>query len=110
MPAQRRRPFLTRYELCRLIGVRALCLSEGEPSAVRLDDHALQRDATYVAAYELYHGLLDACVMRDGKPVHVNEFVFPDELVVLLNTRDGGRRTAVCARAPAACVQKNLAP
>lgn len=83
---------LSRYEVARLVGIRALQISEGAEPRVRVNDERHRRDGIYVAATELYHGRLDACVVRGGTRVHVSKMRIPMDLATLLNTRDGGDR------------------
>ena len=80
---------LTRYEMARLVGIRALQISEGSEPHVIVSDERLRRDAVYVAARELYEKKMDACVMRGGAPTHVSKLTYPMDLVTMLNTRDG---------------------
>ena len=83
---------LTRYELARIVGMRALQLAE-EPPLVHLADESLRCDATYVAARELEARVLDMRVRRgDGTEIDVRTARFPPQLRALLDTRDGGTR------------------
>lgn len=84
--------FLTRYETTRLIGLRALQLSEGDEAKVMVEDEELRRNFVYVAACELYDGKLDARIQRTTGPRHVRELRAATELPLLLNTLDGGSR------------------
>ena len=83
---------LTRYEVARIVGLRALQISEGAEPRVFVTDERLRRDTVYVAALELYEKKMDACVVRGGKPTHVSMLNKPLDLVTMLNTRDGGER------------------
>ena len=83
---------LTRYEVARLVGIRALQLSEGSEPRVFVTDGRLRRDAVYVAALELYETNMDACVVRGGVSKHVSMLSNPLDLLTMLNTRDGGGR------------------
>lgn len=83
---------LTRYEVARLVGIRALQISEGSEPRVFVTDERLRRDAVYVAALELYTKKMDACVVRMGTSMHVSTLSNPLDLVTMLNTRDGGTR------------------
>ena len=85
---------LTRFEVARLIGIRAMQLEEGAVPGVCVGDEALRGDAVYVAARELEDGKLDACVRRAGQLAHVRDAHMPQELATLLNGKDGGRRRA----------------
>lgn len=84
---------LTRYEVTRLIGIRALQISEGSEPHVLVSDERLGRDSVYVAALELFEGRMDACVRRGGVNVHISRYQNPPDLKVVLNTRDGKTRT-----------------
>jgi DNA-directed RNA polymerase subunit K/omega len=83
---------LTPYEVTKIIGIRALQISEGVEPHVVISDERLRRDAVYVAARELYEGKADACVTRQGVPCHVSQFTHPMDLMTMLNTRDGSSR------------------
>jgi DNA-directed RNA polymerase subunit K/omega len=83
---------LTRYEVARLVGLRALQISEGSEPRVFVTDERLRRDDVYVAALELYEKKMDACVVRGGNSTHVSMLNKPLDLVTMLNTRDGGDR------------------
>ena len=85
---------LSRYELARLVGLRALQLSEGAEARVVVSDPALRLDAVFVAALELYTRVMDACVERGGARYHVSTAIFPPDLATMLNSRDGGTRPA----------------
>jgi len=83
---------LTRYEVARLVGIRALQISEGSEPRVLVANECLRRDAVYVAALELYEKKMDACVVRNGISKHVSMLSNPLDLVTMINTRDGGER------------------
>jgi DNA-directed RNA polymerase subunit K/omega len=84
---------LTRHEVTRVVGLRALQLSHGDVARVFVARDDLRNDMLYVAALELYEGRLDALVRRpDGSTVHTVEAQLPPHLLVLLDTRDGGSR------------------
>ena len=83
---------LSRYELARVIGLRALQLSEGQKADVFLKNDMLDCDFIYIAALEIYEKKLDACVLRKGNLVPVCGLQPPSDLVTLLNSRDGGSR------------------
>ena len=86
---------LTRYELARVVGLRALQLQGGAPPEVAIADEALRADAVYVAARELDARALDARIARaDGTTPHVRELRAPPELRGMLDARDGGARGA----------------
>lgn len=83
---------LSRYEVARLVGIRALQISEGSEPNVVVTEPRLRRDAIYVAALELHQKKMDACVVRNGQPRHVSTLSQPLDLTTMLNTRDGGAR------------------
>lgn len=83
---------LTRFEMAKIVGVRAMQLSEGHFSRVEVEDESLRHDYTYVASLELYRGLLDVCFKRGDEVLHVWDVVLPPDLEAYLNTRDGGTR------------------
>lgn len=80
---------LTRFETTRLVGLRALQISEGAEPTVNVQHPRLRRDSVYVASLELYNKRMDACVIRNGSTVHVSSLSFPPDLLTMLNTRDG---------------------
>lgn len=84
---------LTRYEMTRILGLRALQLDAGAMALVAVDDDALRRDPLYVAGCELEARKLDVMVRRgDSIEVHVRDAVLPSELQLFLDTKDGGTR------------------
>lgn len=83
---------LSRYEVARLVGLRALQLSEGAPPGVDVQHDKLRYDFVYVAALELYEKKLDACVMRADVAMHVSGATFPPDLATMLNSSDAGCR------------------
>lgn len=87
------RMLLSRYEVSRIVGLRALQLETGATPCVHLMDERLQQDFLYVAAAELVEGKLDVKVRRGtAEEVHVQDATFPPELYALLDTKDGGTR------------------
>lgn len=87
------RPRLTRYELSRLLGLRALQLAEGSQPHVHVHDEDLRQDFVYVAGLEIEGGHVDAMVQRAGGiRIHVSGMRVPPDLGILLDTRDGGSR------------------
>ena len=88
---------LTRYEVARIVGLRALQLDQGAPPLVRVEDETLRCDALYVAARELSAGVLDAKVRRADEDVHVRDARLPPELHAVLDTKDGRSRGAYAA-------------
>lgn len=84
---------LTRFEVCRLVSMRALELAEGAEARVIVDDAALRCDFLYVAAAELWEKVLDARVRRpDGSEIDVRQTRSSQEVLDYLNARDGGSR------------------
>lgn len=83
---------LTRFEVARAIGLRALQLEEGHEPRVACPDPALRRDTTYVAALEMHTRALPLRVVRNSLYVDASTLALPPELTALLNTRDGGSR------------------
>jgi len=88
-----RMPLLTRHEVARLLGLRALQLSHGATPAVEIDAK-LRGNTTYVAAMELCSGHLDAKIYRADTIVDVRMARLPPTLYILLDTFDGGSRGA----------------
>ena len=88
---------LTRYEVARIIGLRALQLDKGAAPRVTIEDETLRCDALYVAARELAAGVLDAKVRRADADVHVRDARMPPELHAVLDTKDGRSRGAYYA-------------
>jgi len=87
---------LTRYEVARIVGMRALQLETGQSSCL-LDTMPscprLRVDAVYLASLELAEGKLDVMVEREGIGLfHVRDAKCPQELFILLDTQDGGNR------------------
>ena len=87
-------PLLTRYEVARVVGLRALQLGDGASPMVHIEDETLRTDSVYVAARELEARLLKARVKRDHTTVDVHDARLPLSLYILLDTRDGGDRTS----------------
>lgn len=78
---------LSRYEVARVVGLRALHLSEGSPPHVQVESDQLKRDMIYIAALELRMGKLDAVVRReDGTCLHVKDARLPPNLDIFLDS------------------------
>lgn len=75
---------LSRYEIARIVGLRALQLSEGSLPIIILETS--NSNYIYTAAKELYERKLDVCVQRNGKLVHISEMDFVDDLETFLST------------------------
>lgn len=84
--------FLSRYEIARIVGLRALQLETGAVPLIHLMDERLQRDFLYVAALELASQKLDVIVRRKDIEIHIRDAMFAPELYALLDTKDGGSR------------------
>ena len=87
-------PLLSRYEVSRLVGLRALQLDAGAVPGVRVDDGALRRDSVYVAARELEARVLHALVRRAEGNVDVRTARLPVDLYSMLDTKDGRDRAS----------------
>jgi len=85
---------LTRYEAARVMGLRSLQLSEGSQANVTVADERLRQNFRYVAALELFKGVLDAQIRRNGTVFHVRDARFPACVTILLDTEDGGNRVS----------------
>ena len=87
-------PRLTRYEVTRLLGLRSLALSHGDPVNIPLPEGPLAQNTLYLAALELYHNKLDAKIERKhGELLHVADAKCPRSLLIYLDTEDGGKRS-----------------
>ena len=73
---------LTRYEIARLIGLRALQIDEGSTPfvVVKEDDNSLS-----IAAREIYERKLNAVISRNGDCHQVMTARFPRDLEITLN-------------------------
>ena len=91
---------LSRYEVSRLVGMRALQLADGAPPAVVVSDATLRMNPVYVSARELYERRMDARVARDTGDVHVRDLALPSALMQMLDSLDGGERSFVMPGAP----------
>jgi hypothetical protein len=72
--------------------MRSLQLSDGSDPRVVVKDPTLRTDFLYVAGLELEAHLMDAKVRRGDVETDVRNMRLPDDLYVLLDTRDGKRR------------------
>lgn len=84
---------MNRFEVARVVGLRAVQIADGANPAVHVEDEALRCDPVYVAALELHDGKLDARIERFGTEYHVSEARVPMELLTMLDSRDGGSRS-----------------
>lgn len=92
---------LTRYEVSRIVGLRALQLAETEPPRVQVHDARLRENAVYLATRELYEGQTDALVARgESGYVPVRACALPPDVALYLNTHDGGTRAAATLHVP----------
>lgn len=90
---------LTRYEVARLVGMRALELADGAPPAVTVGDIRLACDPLYVAAREMHERKLCARVVRShGPPIDAQTAAHPSCLKVMLDVRDGGKTHSTSER------------
>jgi len=97
---KRERMFLSRFEVARVIGLRALELSEGSAPLVDVPP-SMRCNPTYIAALEVWERELDARVLREGgEVVHVRKAHYPPMLKTLLDTYDGGEKRGDEAKAP----------
>jgi DNA-directed RNA polymerase subunit K/omega len=86
---------LSTFEVSRVVGMRALQLSAGASPLVEVDDESLRLNPAYVAARELYDGLLDFRVrLADGECVDTRTAATHPSLASFLDTTDGGERFA----------------
>ena len=84
--------FLSRYEATQIVGLRFLRLSEGDPPKLKLEE-PFCHNMMYVAARELEAGLLDVCVKRNGRCIHISELQMSMELLSMLDTMDNSCRS-----------------
>lgn len=84
---------LSRFEVTRIVGLRALELAGGAQPHVHVETPQMQCDFIYVAATELLEGRLDARIERGGCEFDVRQMRLPPTLAVLLDTKDGGHRS-----------------
>ena len=84
-------PTMSRFEMSRIVGLRAMQLESGVPSTMRLTVPShLRDDVIYIAARELEGRQLD---IRFGESQHdARSARLPPELFGLLDTKDGGTR------------------
>lgn len=75
---------LTRFEVAKLIGMRALQIYDGSDVKVVVDDPELRDNSLYIAALELRKGLLDARIVRDGFTIDVQSARMPESLDMIL--------------------------
>ncbi|MEM0099771.1 MAG: DNA-directed RNA polymerase subunit K [Desulfurococcaceae archaeon] len=73
---------LTRFEIARIIGVRALQLSMGAPPLIDLSNIEI-RDPVYIATIEIINGILPMSILRPGEKggyelVPVNRLLTPE--------------------------------
>ena len=117
LPAKRKRAgmldglphVLTRYEVGRIVGMRALQLAEAEVPRVDVADTRLRVNPIYVAARELHEGVLDALVARGAAGyVPVRACAVPPEVALYLNTQDGGVRPSATLHLPSSSVSTSV--
>lgn len=79
---------LTRYEVARIIGLRALQLEAGAPPFVVVEPQRLRCDMVYVAAKELAERLLPVLIKRaDGTLVEAKTAGLPVELFEVIDVK-----------------------
>lgn len=79
---------LSRFEVARLLGMRALQISEGDEVQVAVEDPRLKQNVLYVAALELYSQKIDARIKRGDQMIDVARARFPDSLQIVLSNFD----------------------
>ena len=82
-------PYLTKYEVSRIVGVRAAQLSMSAPTQIHAEEHG--GNFTYAAALELKRNLLDVVIRRNlpGNlfyEVNICELKMPSALDTLIAT------------------------
>lgn len=75
---------LTRFEVAKLIGMRALQIYDGSDVKVVVDDPELRDNSLYIAALELQKGLIDARIVRDDETIDVKSARLPDSLEMVI--------------------------
>lgn len=75
---------LTRFEVAKLIGMRALQIYDGSDVKVVVDDPDLRDNSMYIAALELQRGLVDARIVRDDETIDVKSAKMPESLEMLI--------------------------
>lgn len=84
---------LNKFEVSRLVGMRALQLAHGETPSVVVSEPNLRDDPLYVASLELYEGKLDALVKREDELlVDPRKVGCCESLALILDLKDGGTR------------------
>lgn len=69
---------LTKFEVSRIVGLRALQLESGAPSQLLVQEECLNQDFIYLAAMELKQGLIDFKLNR----------IYPNNQVVQVNGKN----------------------
>ncbi|MEM4717385.1 MAG: DNA-directed RNA polymerase subunit K [Desulfurococcaceae archaeon] len=90
---------LTRFEIARVVGVRALQLSLGSPPLLDISDVEV-KDPVYISILELINNILPMSILRPGESggyeiVPVNKLITPEikrYLGSILESWDIGRR------------------
>lgn len=75
---------LTRYEMTRIVGLRALQIEKGASPFV---DVSSNEDPVGIASRELEAGLIDCFVVRGDKEISIRDLILPNELFALLDTK-----------------------
>jgi DNA-directed RNA polymerase subunit K len=77
---------LSKYEMARILGARALQISEGAPIAVKLSEKDLEEvsyDPYRIAKIELEKGKLPIEILLRQKSVNINEEVLKNEAEIV---------------------------
>jgi DNA-directed RNA polymerase subunit K/omega len=87
------RKYLSRFEMARIVSLRAMKLSEGAKPKVFVEDKMLYSDPIYVACLELFHKKIDGLVQRGSEFYQIDSLESPIDLINILDARDGGERS-----------------
>ena len=83
---------ITKFEVARIVGLRALQLENGATQLVEVDEESLRHDLIYVATRELQEGKLDF-LLRRSYPKNATRSVssaslrVPNEVETILATK-----------------------
>lgn len=83
---------LSPFETAKVLGIRALQLSEGSLPLIEIKDEALLFNLFYVAAVELRAGKLDMQVERNGTAIHLSAFLPSPHLQCLIDANAAATR------------------
>ena len=84
---------LTKFEISRIVGLRALQIENGAPHLVNIQDDRLRKDCIYVATVELQQGALDFKMnriypMNKVSQVNGDSLSFPSEIETIIRTKE----------------------